>query len=190
MTGNGVPDLAVPVARVGELVAAAVPRLGAGHLVCVDGPAGSGKTTLAAALAAAHGWAVVHMDDLYAGWDGLPEVDRRTWTDLVEPLAQGRHGSYRRYDWHAGAYAETHRVAPLDAGTALVLEGVGAGSSPWADLISALVWLEADPDERMRRGIERDGAAFAPHWEAWARAEAAHFAAHRTRERADLVLHT
>lgn len=80
--------------------------------------------------------------------------------------------------------------AEVDAGTALVLEGVGAGSSPWADLISALVWLEADPDERMRRGIERDGAAFAPHWEAWARAEAAHFAAHRTRERADLVLHT
>jgi hypothetical protein len=40
----------------------------------------------------------------------------------------------------------------------------------------------------MRRGLERDGDAFAPHWEAWAAAEAAHFAEHRTRDRADVVV--
>ena len=34
----------------------------------------------------------------------------------------------------------------------------------------------------------RDGEAFAPYWEQWAAAEAEHFARHRTRERAHLVL--
>ncbi len=47
------------------------PTLGAGRLVCVDGPAGSGKTSLADAVARRTAAQVVHMDDLYGGWDGL-----------------------------------------------------------------------------------------------------------------------
>jgi hypothetical protein len=42
----------------------------------------------------------------------------------------------------------------------------------------------------MRRGIDRDGEAFAPYWEAWARSEAEVFARERTRDRADLVFRT
>ena len=50
------------------------------------------------------------------------------------------------------------------------------------------MWVEAPHGVRMRRGIERDGEAFAPHWDRWAVTEAAHFAEHRTRERADVVV--
>lgn len=184
------PDLGATVVQVRALLDAAAPRLGAGHLVCLDGPAGSGKTTLAIALEATYGWPVVHMDDLFEGWEGLPEVDRQAWSDLLEPLSRGAAGSYRRYDWLAGGYAESRTVAPLSPGAVLVLEGVGAGSAPWAQVVSVLVWLEAEHDVRMERGIARDGEAFAPHWVAWARAEAAHFARNRTRERADLVVRT
>lgn len=187
---SSAPPVAQVVTKVAELVVRAEARLGAGHLVCVDGPAGSGKTTLAAALQEAHGWPMVHMDDLFAGWGGLPEVDRHAWEGLVEPLSRGRTGHYRRFDWHRGAYAEEHRVAALGAGEVLVLEGVGAGSAPWAQVTSVLVWVEAARDVRMRRGLERDGDAFAPHWEEWARAEAEHFATHGTRARADLVWQT
>ncbi len=57
-----VPDLAT-------LVADAEPRCGSTRLVCIDGPAGSGKTTLAEALSEVlDGAPVVHMDDLYEGW--------------------------------------------------------------------------------------------------------------------------
>jgi hypothetical protein len=69
-----------------------------------------------------------------------------------------------------------------------VLEGVGAGSLVTVPWVGVLVWVEAPRDLRMRRGIERDGEAFAPYWERWAAAEVDHFARHRTRERADLVL--
>ena len=43
----------------------------------IDGPSGSGKTTLAAEIEqhwnSAVKLQVVHMDDLYPGWDGLAE---------------------------------------------------------------------------------------------------------------------
>jgi len=172
--------------RILSLAGSRPPTLGTGRLIGVDGPAGSGKTTLAAALAERSGAPVVHMDDLYEGWDGLPRVDARLEA-LLRPLAEDRPGSYRRYDWHLGGFAETVEVPPSDL---LVLEGCGSGSRVVADLVTVLVWVEAPYDVRMRRGIERDGDAFAPYWHAWADAERDHFTAHGTRDRADLLLTT
>lgn len=184
----GRPSEPPSAARVSELALARPPTLGAGRLVCLDGRAGSGKTTLARALAELAGddARVVHMDDLYEGWSGLASVDAQL-EGLLRPLAQGRPGCYRRFDWTRGEYAETVRVSPVPL---LILEGVGSGSLEVADLATVLVWLEAPHDVRMRRGIERDGDAFAPYWEQWAAGEAEHFARHRTRERADLRFST
>ena len=103
-----------------EVAESRPPTLGPGRLVCVDGPAGSGKTTLADAVAALRpGARVVHMDDLYDGWNGLPHLADQL-TGLLRPLADGEPGCYRRYDWFAGCYAETVDVPPGDL---LVLEG-------------------------------------------------------------------
>ncbi|MFT4289237.1 4-amino-4-deoxy-L-arabinose transferase [Nocardioides sp.] len=162
------------------------PTLGAGRLVRIDGPAGSGKTTLAAAVADLAGARVVHLDDLYEGWDGLPRIDAQLGS-LLRPLAEGRPGSYRRYDWHTGHFAETVVVEPAGL---LVLEGVGSGADAYSALGTVLVWVEAPDEVRMRRGIERDDDAFAPYWDAWARSERALFARERTRERADLIVVT
>jgi cytidylate kinase len=168
-----------------DLLATRPPTLGEGRLVCVDGPAGSGKTTLAARLVEQVADArVVHMDDLFEGWDGLPRVDAQL-RGLLEPLGRGGPGRYRRWDWHADGWAEEVVVEPAPL---LVLEGVGAGSLVTVPWVGVLVWVEAPRDLRRRRGIERDGETFAPYWERWAAAEVDHFARHRTRERADLVL--
>lgn len=170
-----------------DLLHARPATLGDGRLVCLDGPSGSGKTTLATALARlAPGCRVVHMDDLFEGWAGLPTVDAQLG-GLLRPLAEGRPGSYRRYDWEDGRYAETVTVDPAPL---LVLEGVGSGSLGIADLATVLVWIDAAYDVRMRRGITRDGEAFAPYWTAWATAEDEHFNRQRTRERADLAFRT
>jgi uridine kinase len=174
-----------------ELTLGRVPTLGGGRLVCVDGPAGSGKTTLADRLRRGSDRldrrsTVVHMDDLYAGWSGLAQVDAQL-EGLLGPMAAGEPGRYRRFDWEAGTFAETVVVPPVPV---LVLEGVGSGSARFEHLRTVLVWVEAPYDVRMSRGLERDGEAFAPHWEQWAQDEGALFARERTRERADLLLET
>ena len=169
-----------------ELLAGRPPTLGEGRLLCIDGPAGSGKSTLAEAVAARPDSKarVLHMDDLFPGWSGLPRIDDQL-DDLLTPLGHGRAGRYRRYDWLAGEFAETVTVDPVPL---LVLEGVGSGSSRFADLQTVLVWVEAPYDLRLQRGLARDGEAFAPHWEQWATDEQELFAREGTRERADLVV--
>ena len=128
---------------------AAPPTLGPGRLVCVDGPAGSGKTTLADALGAtADDVVVIHCDELLQGWRGLPGL-AATVADLVAPLATGGRAGGRRWDWLADDWAETH---PVEPGGLLVLEGVGSWSPAIADLVGALVWVEAGLDLRLDRG--------------------------------------
>jgi uridine kinase len=169
-----------------DLLAARPATLGTGRLVCVDGPAGSGKTTLAAGLAARTGAGVVHLDDLYAGWDGLATVAEHV-LGVLAPLAEDRPGRYRRWDWTLAARAEEHAVAPAPL---LVLEGVGAGGLAWAPWCTVLVWVEADAETRLARGLARDGADLRAHWDRWMEQEQAVFARQRTRARADLVVPT
>jgi len=177
---------------------AAPATLGGGRLLCIDGPAGSGKTTLAAAVVDAAPpevtTALVHLDDVYPGWSGLAEGMDRIARLLVAPLARGAAGGYRRYDWMAGQEAEWHDVSPADL---LVLEGVGAGSADFAAHITILVWVEAPRDVRLARGLERDIELHGLHedrdrlrarWQAWSADEDAMHARHRTRERADVVV--
>ena len=182
------PDDAVEVARsVVDRVVAAPPTLGPGRLICIDGPAGSGKTTLAAAVetvaADAH---VVHCDELLEGWTGLPRL-AATVADLLAPLAAGRTSHWTRWDWLADQWAESH---PVEPGGLLVLEGVGAWSPGIADLVGALVWVEAGPDLRLDRGMARDGEAMREHWLRWQVEEEALHRAHRTRDHADVVMTT
>lgn len=171
--------------RVIDLAHSRGPTLGDTRLVSIDGPAGSGKTTLAACIAALDPEArLVHMDDLYDGWQGLGSVSRQLST-LVRPLAVGKPGFYRRYDWHRGEFAETVDVEPPPL---LLLEGVGSGSAELHTLITVLVWVTAPRPLRRERGLARDGDAFAPQWDGWMRQEDAHFADQRTAERADIVV--
>ncbi|CAN5607493.1 MAG: hypothetical protein M3494_12200 [Actinomycetota bacterium] len=82
-------------------------------------------------------------------------------------------------------YAEWNEIP---ASEVLIVEGVGCGAETASPYLTFLVWVEAPKELRMRRGIERDGEAFRPHWERWARQEEAIFGANRTRERAGLVV--
>lgn len=180
-----------PAAEVVRRTLAASPTLGTRWLVCVDGPAGSGKTTFAArvrrAVPAAVSCRVVHLDDLYPGWDGLRAGVEHVVDTVVRPMAAGRPGRYRRWDWHASAPGAWVDVPLVDL---LVLEGVGAGSLLVEDLVTTLVWVEADADVRLARGVARDGLASRDDFAAWMASEAPYLREQRTRVRADLVVRT
>lgn len=169
-------------------VRATPPRCGATRLVCIDGRSAAGKTELAARLATDLGDApTLHMDDLYPGWDGLAAAVPLLVESVIEPLAAGRAARHPRWDWARSAY---RTVVEIGTPPLLVVEGVGCGARPIAAHAVLLVWVEAAADVRYRRAMARDGEAFRPHWHRWARQEALHFAAERTRDRADLILLT
>ncbi|WP_019137389.1 ATP/GTP-binding protein [Cellulomonas massiliensis] len=174
-----------------ERALAAPARLGPVRLVCVDGPAGSGKTTTTARMAevgATRGVhvGVVHLDDLYEGWSGLEgSLWPRLSAQVLEPLRRGRPGRFQRYDWVAHAFDDWVDV-PVPR--VLVLEGCGSARRA-ADAVASLrVWVEAPAGLRLERGLARDGEDARDHWLAWMRDEAEHFARERTRERADVLL--
>jgi hypothetical protein len=160
-----------------ELLAAirdAPPRCGSVRVVAIDGGAAAGKTGLAAELAAAvPDAAVLHLDDLLAGWAGQFGYRDRLHAEVLGPLAAGRPGSYRRYDWPAGRFAE--RV-PVPVARYLIVEGVSAlwGCAPYW---SAGAFLDLTRAERERRWAARDGDP-QPEWQAWLDAEDRFFAEH------------
>ncbi|HWI42517.1 MAG TPA: 4-amino-4-deoxy-L-arabinose transferase [Nocardioides sp.] len=163
------------------------PTLGGGRLVCVDGLAGAGKTSVGRELRALAPQAVlIATDEMLEGWSGLPGLGDRV-DRLLRPLAAGEPGRWRRWDWEADDWAEDRVVEPA---ALLVLEGVGSAPSVCTDLITYLAWIEADRDVRLARGLARDGEALRPQWLRWLDDEAALHEREGARERADLIVTT
>jgi len=171
-----------------SVIARAQPRCGDTTVVAIDGLSGTGKTCLATVLSARiPASCVLHMDDLYAGWDGLRQAVADLHDQILAPLARGERAAYRAWDWEHERY-DGWRT--LTAANLVIVEGVGSSAGRNGELESALVWLEADRDVRFRRGIERDGDAYLPHWLRWAEQEQALFVDDAARDRADLVINT
>lgn len=200
MVGPPGPDgPAGPVVDLAELVTRVLDgpsRLGGVRLVGVDGPSGSGKTTLAGRLRAAFHRdprrpraSVVHLDNLYEGWSGVAAdrghgtVSQRLREDLLDPLAAGRPGRWRRYDWHAAAFAEWHEVAEPDV---LLLEGCGSVDPAYSAHLVLSIWVEAARELRTSRGLARGGVGTQANMSRWQAGEDALFGSRNTRALADL----
>jgi uridine kinase len=155
-------------------------------LVAIGGRGGSGKTTLAQYLADALGDAtIVHTDDFAR--PGIPGWEwPRFREQVVAPLLNNQPGRYQRYDWHDDRPAEWHDVRP---GGVLIVEGVSSTRRelvvPW-DLT---IWVEALKEERLRRGIARDGEHMRQPWEqVWEVEEDAYVQAQLPEQCADVVI--
>ena len=173
------------VAGLAARVRSGAPRLGPVRLVCIDGPAGSGKTTLAARLAVELDAPTVHLDDLYEGWSGLDSVWARLEAQVLGPLAAGLPARWQRYDWDLASFAEWH---DLPVPSALVLEGSGSARRALGGRASLVVFVEAPWAIRLERGLARDGIELTDEWHRWQANESRHFIEEHTRARADVVI--
>ncbi len=181
-------DVQADPGQVAEVVGAALdaaPVRGSVVVVSIDGRSGAGKTVLAGGVAAALGCPVVHLDDIFPGWDGLAAGVALVTEQVLEPISRGEPGTYRRWDWMRSRPGRPIAVEPT---THLVLEGCGALVPPATEYASVRVWLDAPDAVRKRRALARDGATYAPHWDRWAAQEDVVYAGADPRARAHLLL--
>ncbi len=164
------------------------PRADTTCVIAIDGPAGSGKTTLAALLAAEiPGSAVLNTDQLYPGWGGLENGAQRLVSEVLGPISSGAAATFTVWDWQQQCEGE---LTTVPASATLIIDGAGSGSKAAEPFLSFLIWVDAERSTRESRAIGRDGEMFAPHWESWAEQERALFEREQTRERADLIIIT
>jgi len=180
-------ETAAVVERLAVLVRALPPSVGGTRLIALDGPSGSGKSTIARGLAEALDAPVIHLDEVYDGWNGLAGIGDQLRRWVVGPLLAGRAPRWRRYDWAADRYAGW-QTSPVAAD--LVLDGCGAGTGGVARHLALLVWVDAPAEVREERVRSRgDWAWYAPHRAGWARAESLLHERERTYERSDALVH-
>lgn len=148
------------VATVAEHARSASPNIGirSGDLriVTIDGRAGGGKSTLAESLSPLLDDApIVHMDDLYRGWDdALTTGLASTLKDqILTPLAFGKVGSYRAWDWHRNRLGE---IRSIPRHPFLIVEGVGASQRVVRPFATTMVWIEIAPSLGLERVLRRD----------------------------------
>ncbi|WP_430592709.1 ATP-binding protein [Humidisolicoccus flavus] len=131
-------------------------------ITLIDGRSGSGKTSFAELIAHRLDAQIVHMDDLYLGWDGLQAGSDYAHEHVLVPLSEGNDARWQRWDWASGERAEWQRHP---AGTPLILEGCGSLSRANHALAERSFWLEAPESVRHRRILLRDGDD--SWWEGW-----------------------
>ncbi len=175
----------VPFAELADEIRAGERRLGRVRLVAIDGPGGAGKSVFAKRLGRALGGVpIVHTDD-FASWDDSLAWWDRLESEVLSPLARGESVQFRAYDWTAHRLGEWRDVplAPV-----ILLEGVSSSRRAISERLTLAVWVETSRDERLTRGIARDGEGMRSMWDRWMLEEDHHYQADGARDRADVVV--
>lgn len=154
------------------------------RIIAIDGPAGAGKSTLASRIAAHYPdkpITVIHMDDLYAGWDdALTQTLRRTLENrIAKPSFEGKSFEFRKYDWISGRFGE---FVKKDVPSLLILEGVGSGQRAVRKYLDQLIWMDIEPEIGLNRVLQRDGEYLETEMRVWQMREGEHFKADNTRD--------
>ena len=158
-------------------------------LIAIDGRAGAGKTTLAASfyeeLSVDKTVAVIHMDDLYDGWENaLSERLTQTLESIVKSHQSKVAFEIDIFNWQSMSFDSKRVINPVDI---LILEGVGAGQKVVRDAGATLYWLDIDAEVGIQRVLNRDGNQIASQMKQWQIAQEIHFLRDKTRENAEHI---
>lgn len=166
-------------------------------VVAIDGRSGTGKSTLAGALADRLGARVIEGDDFYAGGTGIegdpPQsraarcIDWQSQRRVLSALRTGQAASYRAFDWDAfdGSLAPVATVvAPARI---LILEGAYSARPELRDLLDLTILATVPQPVREARLVRREGE-IGPWERQWHEAEDWYFAHAAPEAGFDLVL--
>jgi len=156
--------------------------------LAIDGVAGSGKTTLASRLCGdLKNCQVVHMDDLYEGWnDPLSQrLTAKVIRELLEPFNQQIPIRYQKFDWILNRF---DKFEDLKTSNILILEGVGSGQREFRKYLSKTIWVEFDPSQGFDRVIARDGEGIRGEMVNFLLDQNKHFIAELTKNTSDYTI--
>lgn len=161
-------------------------------VLAIDGPAGSGKSTLAGEIARAFAGTyeieVIHLDELYNGWDeALSEELFQKIAQLIAAQRAGKVTDLAIYNWSARSFSGSREIKAVQL---LIIEGVGASNQLLHSKLTTSIWLDIDQSIGLARVLERDGEEIRDEMLNWQKMESEYFARDLTRERADFILST
>lgn len=160
-------------------------------IILIDGRASSGKSTLAERIQNElfrQGESmprIVHLDDLYEGWQGLAAGVEYLQRFVLNPLLAKQTASWQEYNWGLG---NRDRWREFSGGTPLIIEGCGSLNQFTSTVAHLSIWLEVDEAIRRTRWLERDGDAFNEYFEIWAAQELDFIAREKSPTLADYLL--
>jgi len=167
-------------------------------IILIDGRAASGKSSLAAQLKNVlfkeleQAPRLIHMDDLYQGWEGLQLGSFYLNQQILQPLSAGKPAHWQLWDWQEGERGRAEEPGngwrEFSGGTPLIVEGCGAISRVSSELADFRVWIEAPKEIRHARWLERDGEKFNDFWHIWAAQEDEFYQQEKSQQLADLVI--
>ena len=167
-------------------------------VLALDGRCGSGKTTLAAALAEQFpDSTVLHTDDFYLppagrvpGWEQIPCANMdltRLRDEALRPAYKGLPVPYRAYSCREGACLP---VQQLRAQPLVILEGSYSHHPLLAGYETLRVFVTCSKQEQTRRLQAREGGRYANFAARWIPLEEAYFTQYNVEDKADFVMDT
>jgi uridine kinase len=166
-------------------------------IILIDGRAGSGKSTFARLLQdqvfqeTRQSPKIIHMDDLYPGWEGLTQGSLYMVEQILKPLKQNAKAQWQRWDWNNNVRGGTdpgNGWREFDGHNLLIVEGCGAVTAQSAELADLTIWIEAPRQTRRERFEARDRGVFSNFWASWSAQEDEFYQEQRSEQLCELTV--
>jgi len=187
---NNIDQLAL-IEKISSQVLELIDRGNQTPIILIDGRAGSGKSTFAEKLQqqlfrdGESAPRVIHMDNIFEGWDGLALGSDYMVRFILQPLARQETASWQDWSWVKNQRSSWREFS---GGTPLIVEGCGSLTERSKEHSDISIWLEASEETRRERWLTRE--RHLDKFDFWAAQELDFYAREKSQSLADLVLKT
>jgi uridine kinase len=187
---NNIDQLAL-IEKISSQVLELIDRGNQTPIILIDGRAGSGKSTFAEKLQqklfqdGESAPRVIHMDNIFEGWDGLALGSDYMVRFILQPLARQETASWQDWSWVKNQRSSWREFS---GGTPLIVEGCGSLTERSKEHADISIWLEASEETRRERWIQRE--RHLEKFDFWAAQELDFYAREKSQSLADLVIKT